>query len=60
MEFKVGDTVRLKSGGPLMTVREILSSKSLKCQWFDDKSKLQIDIFVPETVEAVDGTIRVR
>ena len=33
-EIKVGDVVQLKSGGPLMTVSEIISNK-VKCEWFD-------------------------
>jgi uncharacterized protein YodC (DUF2158 family) len=45
--LNIGDVVRLKSGGPPMTVRELttarLSSPSdspkdhVKCQWFDEK-----------------------
>jgi uncharacterized protein YodC (DUF2158 family) len=36
MKFKVGDTVQLNSGGPLMTVQEEYSpkEKKLTCQWF--------------------------
>jgi uncharacterized protein YodC (DUF2158 family) len=34
MKFKVGDTVKLNSGGPLMTVQEEASGETLKCQWF--------------------------
>lgn len=38
MEFKVGDTVRLKSGGPVMAVdflRTDGSVDSVGCCWFD-------------------------
>lgn len=49
-QFKVGDVVRLKSGGPKMTVVEnpdiYFGSDVLKvkCQWFDG-SKLSEDTF---------------
>jgi uncharacterized protein YodC (DUF2158 family) len=36
-EFKVGDVVGLKSGGPFMTIREVSKGPDdvYKCQWFD-------------------------
>jgi uncharacterized protein YodC (DUF2158 family) len=41
-KFKVGDVVRLKSGGPEMTVESIESLSFMggdyNCQWFKDKS----------------------
>ncbi len=37
MPLKVGDTVKLKSGGPLMTVEEFNSAKvRWICVWFDN------------------------
>jgi uncharacterized protein YodC (DUF2158 family) len=35
MPFKVGDRVRLKSGGPLMTVM-MVEKTQYKCDWFDE------------------------
>lgn len=51
-EIKVGDIVRLKSGGPDMTVDEIghyrftdPQSLSAKCSWFDSKNERKKDVF---------------
>ena len=51
--FKPGDTVRLKSGGPLMTV----SGCELDvcwCTWFDDKKNLQTEKFVQHILKKSD------
>ncbi|WP_347574871.1 DUF2158 domain-containing protein [Sphingomonas sp. Ant20] len=49
MDFKAGDTVQLKSGGPIMTVDQIgqrmhSSVDSAWCQWFE-KTKLEKGVF---------------
>ncbi len=41
--FKVGDTVRLLTGGPLMTV-ESVRGDDVVCVWFDN-SKRWSDVF---------------
>lgn len=33
-EFKPGDVVRLKSGGPKMTVLSLAHSQQANCSWF--------------------------
>lgn len=49
--FKAGDVVRLKSGGPRMTVVNYdlygmaATEKSYLCRWFDDKNKKSEDTF---------------
>ena len=60
-EFKVGDVVCLKSGGPDMTVEievgENHESKGrIRCVWFE-KDKRQRDDFRPETLMKNDGGI---
>ena len=57
MNFKAGDVVRLKSGGPDMTVASIAteddfhcSKGDVSCQWFDDKRTLQHAVFKPESL----------
>lgn len=67
-EFKKGDTVQLKSGGPLMTVVEIGNfgpmkpEDGVKCQWFDgarpltevfDSATLKISEDRPRAVRVV-------
>ena len=52
MEIKVGDTVELKSGGPVMTVNKLIllddtitsydSVEQVECVWFDHENKLPI------------------
>ena len=34
-EFKAGDVVRLKSGGPKMTVVEVRNDGWISCLWFE-------------------------
>ena len=50
-EFKVGDTVKLISGGPVMTVKDphYLSGVNILCQWFAGK-KLEHGEFRPDSL----------
>lgn len=52
--FKVGDIVKLKSGGPDMTVRVVPdpTSKTYTCQWFAGK-KLEQGSFPGDSLEPV-------
>lgn len=46
MQWKKGDVVRLKTGGPRMTIDEILAtSGKVNCVWFDDDHKVQREVF---------------
>lgn len=51
--LKNGDTVRLKSGGPLMTVDDpnILVDDHCYCSWFDKEGVLHNDLFAAEALE---------
>jgi len=53
-EFEIGDTVRLQSGGPLMTVKEI-NSQILTCRWFDKNNNLQSSEFNTDEVYFEDN-----
>ena len=52
--FKVGDIVKLKSGGPDMTVQSVPADpeRPLTCQWFAGK-KLENGRFSVESLEPV-------
>lgn len=45
MDFKVGDVVQLKSGGPRMTI-EAVSENLVDCVWFE-KNKIDRNAFNP-------------
>jgi len=49
-DFKKGDTVKLKSGGPLMTVVDI-DELGVECMWFDKAEKKFIDTFEAATLK---------
>ena len=40
-QFKVGDVVQLKSGGPKMTVNTVLSLERVKCTWFEGSKQVE-------------------
>lgn len=59
-EFKPGDVVTLKSGGPKMTVEAtgnyggglgVGPKDGVKCTWFDEKKALQTGVFDAATLE---------
>lgn len=54
-KFKKGQIVKLKSGGPDMTIRAVLASEESNeyyCSWFAGK-KLEDGRFSEETIELV-------
>ena len=50
-EISVGDVVRLKSGGPSMTVEGVISGDVVNCVWFSDERKYNT-FFVASTLTA--------
>ena len=48
--FNVGDRVQLKSGGPVMTIKEINTADSILCVWFKDVELTSAN-FLQETLE---------
>jgi uncharacterized protein YodC (DUF2158 family) len=50
--MNIGDTVKLKSGGPLMTVHSIEKSGDIYCQWFaGDEDKVRTGFFPPDSLQ---------
>lgn len=53
--FKIGDVVRLKSGGPPMTVTRLDADDIVRCAWFPDDQDTKntffpsaaLDLFTP-------------
>jgi uncharacterized protein YodC (DUF2158 family) len=56
-EFKAGDVVQLKSGGPVMTVKQLHKATpyvgQYQCQWFGGK-KLESGFFFPYSLKQAD------
>jgi uncharacterized protein YodC (DUF2158 family) len=55
-EYKKGDIVRLKSGGPKMVVdfvEEQYGETMVCCRWFVDEKKFMQERFHPDTIELV-------
>lgn len=64
MEFETGDTVRLKSGGPLMTVEQTgehysVTGPAVWCVWFEkvgSKQNVQRDTFPAAGLQKAEKT----
>ena len=56
-EFNVGDTVKLKSGGPLMTVHDILSTYRVICKWFAKDASINAADFQKESLRKVHSPL---
>ena len=62
MRFKVGDAVRLKSGGAQMIVSKLFKSSEgremVQCTWFDKKPRQHRAAFVRDSLEVAEATTR--
>ena len=58
-KWKPGDVVRVKSGGPLMTVGSINKAGKVICEWFDRTGKPQRALLSPGTLveDASDASL---
>jgi uncharacterized protein YodC (DUF2158 family) len=57
VEFEAGDTVRLKIGGPLMTILSV-ADQDCCCMWFGDRGKFEHGKFELEVLELVQRARR--
>jgi uncharacterized protein YodC (DUF2158 family) len=59
-DFSEGEVVRLKSGGPDMTVMELKRHMKTnqnhwaECQWFDEKHQLKSETFLLTSLQKVE------
>lgn len=53
-EFKQGDTVRLNSGGPVMTVQSV-EQENISVTWFDNKGHQKKGVFNYREIDHDDG-----
>jgi uncharacterized protein YodC (DUF2158 family) len=62
MAFKVGDAVRLKSGGAQMIISKLFKSPEgramVQCTWFDKKPREHRAAFVMDSLEVAEATTR--
>jgi len=49
--FEIGQIVRLKSGGPKMTIKATDGKDIWACQWFDRNGKLHSDSFPEDMLD---------
>jgi uncharacterized protein YodC (DUF2158 family) len=59
MTFKIGDTVTIKAGGPVMNItalgKDAQGNPRATCQWFDKNNSLQTAAFPLEAIMAYTG-----
>lgn len=48
--LNIGDTVQLKSGGPIMTVEGENHEGGIVCQWFDNNGELRAGGFPEQSL----------
>jgi uncharacterized protein YodC (DUF2158 family) len=55
MAFLPGETVQLKSGGPLMTIIKVEDNKRITCMWYaQDHGEFRTQVFESAWLEQID------
>jgi uncharacterized protein YodC (DUF2158 family) len=57
--FTVGDVVKLKSGGPEMTIDYICTNTDCNCKWFNKDNDVKEHRFVSTTINSLEPIINV-
>ena len=52
--FQVGDDVRLRTGGPIMTIEEVLTNNKLRCNFMNRRQEFEKGDYAVEDLERVD------
>lgn len=52
--FQIGDTVKLKSGGPIMTITSRGTESGHHCEWFNAEGKVDRANFPAEALKRVE------
>jgi len=55
-ELKIGDLVKLKSGGPAMTVDNIQENGQIYCRWFVGREARE-EYFSPDVLQLVEKSL---
>jgi uncharacterized protein YodC (DUF2158 family) len=58
MSLKIGDTVQLKSGGPIMTIDDVFDDNTVSCTWSAGK-QAKGKVFNLDTLQKVDPADKV-
>jgi uncharacterized protein YodC (DUF2158 family) len=59
-ELKAGNTVRLKSGGPLMTISWIDNESAMaRCEWFDKNNSFSSNDFYLDSLMLDDNNVKI-
>jgi len=55
MAFQPGETVQLKSGGPLMTITKVEDAKRVTCMWYaQNLGEFRTQVFEQNWLEQID------
>jgi uncharacterized protein YodC (DUF2158 family) len=60
MDFQAGNVVRLRSGGPKMTLARVIvgegtGDSEVECKWFADDNQLYSGVFRCDSLKHFDG-----
>ena len=55
MAFLPGETVQLKSGGPIMTIVKVEDTRRITCMWYaDEQGEFRTQVFEQTWLDEID------